>query len=47
MKQFVFFLFATVLLILSSACERHPASQTSPTHEEKQILPAMETEEKK
>ena len=47
MKQLFLYFFATTLLLLSSAYERHSASQTSPGHEEKQTVPSIETEEKK
>lgn len=36
MKQFFLFSFASLLLFLGVACDRHPASQTIPGYEQHQ-----------
>ncbi|MFZ4115537.1 MAG: hypothetical protein ACOYK6_02295 [Chthoniobacterales bacterium] len=46
MKRLLLFLFVVTLLFSGFACERHPASQTIPSNEEKQVMPSKNSEEK-
>jgi hypothetical protein len=48
MKSLHFFVFLSVAaLLFGTSCERHPASQTIPSSEEKQVFPSKEADEKK